>query len=332
MYPIAIQGSDIIGQVIATLCKRSGFTDISMSIDRPTWPPALTLGANQTRILQSISLGESLRTIGHIPDREQVRLARSEYLVSEMPLGKFYEDRYGAPLVNISHDTLHALVSNPWPTINIDPVELNIETRGETCGEITWHLRHSFQAQEPSNANVTWLAKNAAAWQFSTVDGSHFYVLTNDVSELKLADWSPRLHAFVTSAQTVAQFATLPDLRTHWQEGDWVFLGKASFGHQAINPATWLTGLEDAWVLSRMMENYEQDIEQGTRAFAQYRHPRAKRILTQCNNLTKSYFATTTTQRVTRNLGIALRSRFLPEIAMQRIDWLHGFDCIKGFN
>ena len=24
-------------------------------------------------------------------------------------------------------------------------------------------------------------------------------------------------------------------------------------------------------------------------------------------------------------------ARFLPEIAMQRLDWLYGYDCIKGF-
>ncbi|MFT7651026.1 MAG: 2-polyprenyl-6-methoxyphenol hydroxylase-like FAD-dependent oxidoreductase [Limisphaerales bacterium] len=332
MYPIAIQGSDIIAQVIASLCKRSGFTDISMTLDRPIWPPALTLGAHQTRILQSLGLGDSIRRDGHVPDREQVRLARSEYLVSEFPLGKFYEDRYGAPLVNITHDSLHSLVVNPWPTTNASPPVLNIETRGETFDKNEWHLQHSYQAGEPSNANVTWLGRDAVGWQSSTVDGSHFYVLTNNPGDLSLADWSPRLHAFVENLKTVNQFATQPDLRTHWQDGDWVFLGKASLSQQPINPVTWLTGLEDAWVLSRMMENYEQDIEQGTRAYAQYRQPRAKRILTQCNNLSKSYFATTTTRRVTRNLGIALRSRFLPEIAMQRIDWLHGFDCIKGFN
>jgi hypothetical protein len=32
-----------------------------------------------------------------------------------------------------------------------------------------------------------------------------------------------------------------------------------------------------------------------------------------------------------RNLKLALGSRFLPEYAMRQYDWLHGYDCIRGF-
>ena len=32
-----------------------------------------------------------------------------------------------------------------------------------------------------------------------------------------------------------------------------------------------------------------------------------------------------------RNLTLAIGSRLLPEMAMGRYDWLHGYDCIRGF-
>jgi hypothetical protein len=32
-----------------------------------------------------------------------------------------------------------------------------------------------------------------------------------------------------------------------------------------------------------------------------------------------------------RNFKLALGSRYLPEIAMGRFDWLHGYDCVRGF-
>ena len=38
------------------------------------------------------------------------------------------------------------------------------------------------------------------------------------------------------------------------------------------------------------------------------------------------------TQAFFNHLGTALSTRFLPEIAMQKLDWVYGYDCIKGFH
>ena len=37
-------------------------------------------------------------------------------------------------------------------------------------------------------------------------------------------------------------------------------------------------------------------------------------------------------RRLTRNLGMGMRHRLLPELAMQRDDWQFEYDCIKGFD
>jgi 2-polyprenyl-6-methoxyphenol hydroxylase-like FAD-dependent oxidoreductase len=90
-------------------------------------------------------------------------------------------------------------------------------------------------------------------------------------------------------------------------------------------------GLEDAWVLSRMLENYEEAVDEGLREYARFRRARANRLSRAAAVRAEQYFENTRLGRLGRNLNLALSTRFLPEIAMQRIDWLYGHDCIRGF-
>ena len=55
-----------------------------------------------------------------------VRLGKSGYLISEIPLGKFYCDRYGANLINISEANLQLLLS--------DQTQSHQENVLERCG------------------------------------------------------------------------------------------------------------------------------------------------------------------------------------------------------
>jgi 2-polyprenyl-6-methoxyphenol hydroxylase-like FAD-dependent oxidoreductase len=90
-------------------------------------------------------------------------------------------------------------------------------------------------------------------------------------------------------------------------------------------------GLEDAWVLSRMLENYEEDTADGLAAYAKYRRPRARRIAREVTATVKQHNALSPLGRLRRNINIAFSTRFIPEIAMQRIDWHYDYDCIRGF-
>ena len=112
MYSVAILGTGISAHLMARLCNRSGFDDVSLTTSDGQEPDQLlaengphndldTLAASQTRVLFALGLGEALMDHACLPDREQVRLAASGYLLSELPLGKFYQDRYGAPMLNI---------------------------------------------------------------------------------------------------------------------------------------------------------------------------------------------------------------------------------------
>ena len=63
---------------------------------------------------------DTIDALGFRPDRQQVRFAKSAYLLAELPLGEFYEQQYGAPLVNFSarslNDRLENDIGNPLLT------------------------------------------------------------------------------------------------------------------------------------------------------------------------------------------------------------------------
>ncbi len=346
MYHINICGDGPISHIMVRLCRRSGFSHIGHQAysdeGANTAPPALTLGANQTRILYALGLAPALQELAWPPDREQVRLARSQYLISELPLGKFYQDRYGAPMLNLSYHELLNTVMTEVSTPHFNDSELTIATE-ESALSNSSDLTHATQPTAlrllyghfPSThsiANVTWLARNAIAWQFSTQTKDHIYLLSQSAVTLQSDDWHPSLWAQIEQLQPVDALKMDNGVRNHWVEGDLVHLGHATMGCHPMRRETWFTGIEDAWVLSRMLENYEEAISEGLQAYQQYRKPRAERIHRSNQALLNSQLAITPTARLLRNVGIGLRSRFLPEIAMQRIDWLYGYDCIKGFN
>ena len=111
MYPVAVVGDNPAARAALLACRRSGFNDLTWSSipdeSKPsTLPPAYTLPANITRVIQALCGTQALDTLAYAPDREQIRFGPSAYLLSELPLGQFSQDRYGAPHVNIETDDL----------------------------------------------------------------------------------------------------------------------------------------------------------------------------------------------------------------------------------
>lgn len=90
--------------------------------------------------------------------------------------------------------------------------------------------------------------------------------------------------------------------------------------------------IEDAWVLARMLERWEDEPVSGLREYERYRLPRARRLQLSAQVRGRSCLQNARWPTWKRNLSWALTSRYLPEIAMQKLDWLYGYDCIKGFD
>jgi len=350
MYPLAVIGDDATARAAILACQKAGFDDITWlgNQSRRDVLPAITLGANLTRIVHALGGGEALRAHGHIPDREQVRIAASTFLLSELPLGDFTADRYGAPHVNIEDDA--------WPSIlpiAADP-EINSGTEeavkrferntGVTivCDDPTattraaathtlWHAKLPYDEAQ-AKANITWLARQQIGWQFSTPRHLHFYFCTPIHSSLEAAQWHPQLHAAIDAAAPRSTFRVSADnVRAHWQEGGVAYAGSACYASSPFLREATALGLEDAWVLSRMLENYEQDVHDGLHEYERYRRPRAIRVAAACATATQRALIPSGISSWLRNANIAFSARFVPEIAMQRIDWLYQYDCVKGF-
>ena len=334
MYPINIVGDGPIAHAMVRLCRRSGFSDVGLSPAPVSLPQAATVPANQTRLLTALGLNEAMLDLGHCPDRWQIRLAPSGYLLSELPLGNFYHDRYGSPMVNMEGTVLADLLRTDYSAPSDNPtVTIDCATPPSSSAiQPVWKLWHAAIPGSPLRANCTWLSDDSVLWHYATKGQHHLFALFPAERHAQDYQWPEALREHGAQVQCVAELADQATMREFWQEPGQAFIGQANLSLLPCYHESWFCGLEDAWVLSRMLENYEEEFQQGLAAYEKYRRPRTDRVRRWDQSLLASYTKPTGAARISRNIGIALRSRFLPEIAMQRLDWFHSYDCIKGFN
>jgi hypothetical protein len=349
MYRIAVVGTNPTARASILACQLAGFDDITWvspedeSNAATAAVAAKTLPANLTRLITALGGGKTLLSRGHIPDREQVRFAASGYLLSELPLGKFAQDRYGAPHVNIADADLNQalgctneLLSNTGldqlanshevVLVCADPLLIDPEPTHEL-----WQAKLAVDATT-RNANVTWLGHGQTGWQFSTPEHTHYVFSTPVDVPLEKTAWHASLHEAIDTATLVGSFNTAGGpVRDHWQEGNVAYLGEACYGGNIYRRESLCLGLEDAWVVSRMLENYEEDIFDGLAEYERYRRPRTKKVARTSAEVAAKQVIRAPLLQVMRNLDTAFSTRFMPEIAMQRIDWLYNYDCIRGF-
>lgn len=346
MYPVAIAGNDVTARAAVLACRNSGIEEIRWVDPGSAMEslPATTLSANLTRVIHALGRGNALAQSSYAPDREQVRLARSAYLLSELPLGRFIEQRYGAPHINIETQALLEVLDAGKPAQCEAPLAIDeladqhsvvlVTTAAPQQTTPTHELRHAAitKDRQPNHANITWLGRGCVAFQFSTLQATH-YLFSAPINHLPAAQhWHPSLHDALNAATRVATFnAFEPLLQEDWYTTNIAFLGQAAFAGSAHQRETLSLGLEDAWVASRMLENYEEDIVDGLREYGKYRRARARRVAGNVTEIATAHLHASPWSRLTRHINTAVSTRFLPEIAMQRIDWLYGFDCIKGF-
>ena len=91
MYPVAIIGHSPAAQLAALACNAGGFREIARyagPVECPAATPILSLGANASRLLRTLA-PDAIDALGYFPDRQQVRFAKSAYLLAELPLGNF---------------------------------------------------------------------------------------------------------------------------------------------------------------------------------------------------------------------------------------------------
>ena len=349
MHRVAILGDDATALAATRACELADMAEVARFDSRPrhnTWlPPAHTLPANLTRILQALGIGDTLVATAHAPDREQVRLARSGYLVAELPLGDFIADRYGAPHLNIEDAALLAALGTQTDaahTAELATLEAEYDVvlvtgdQGDQ-GDQHHQTHHAWLDRQPidtpERANVTWLRPGQQAQQFSTATHAHLIIVSSADAQPRPDDWHPSLQAAIERALDGGShpLSLTGEIREHWRAGHTGYLGDACRRASPWHRESRLLGLEDAWVVSRMLENYEEDIGDGLDSYVRYRRPRTRKVAAAEAEIRMHIERTSPPRRALRHIGTAASARFLPEIAMQRLDWLYQYDCIRGF-
>ncbi len=333
MYPVAIVGSGLIQEATYRAMGRSGFEDINLYYRSDcSRLPATTLTANLTRILKALEFTE-LNEYGHQPDRAQTRLARSGYLLAEIPLGRFMEDRYGSPVINIELSQMAAVTevrsAPPLTELEKSHNAVLIATP-EQGGEIQRCYHAAIERRNPE-ANITWLGRSFCAFQFSTPERTHFLFCVSSEDSLDPGAWHPHL-AEPLNAAVAIDLPSFHEPIPQWHEGHIAYLGDAAYRVSPVIPEATYLGLEDIWVLSRMMENYEEDVASALSEYEKYRRPRARRVVNLSEVLENQYMKATPVQSLFNHINTAFSTRFLPEIRMQKLDWMYAYDCIKGFH
>ena len=347
MYRVAIIGESLAAQLAALACGAGGFDEVTRYaglVEPHHRSPIVSLGANASRILRALA-PDTIATSGYRPDRQQVRFAKSAYLLAELPLGEFYEQRYGAPLVNFSARSLrdrlsHEITSPLLAGKRLEEIEqdhrLTIVAEPARAEPLHQPLYTVFEASLPDHplrrANVLWRGKGQYIEQLSDTERVHFRFVTPSNRAFNEADWHPSLHEAL-DAKTDAGGIDLGS----FQAKDTLFAGRVAYLSDTLYAPLYCkvdggnTAIEDAWVLSRMMENYEEDIGDGLAAYERFRRPRHRKMLAQMHTHLVRLTQPSAARRFQQHVGTALQNRLLPEIALQQQDWLYEHDVIKGF-
>jgi salicylate hydroxylase len=156
------------------------------------------------------------------------------------------------------------------------------------------------------------------------------------IAEQDLREWLQGAHPAVRSLAPgilQARYLTRPvaPVAEHWYAGRTALLGSICHPPAPYSTLGAATAIEDAWVLSRMMERNEDAPHRDFADYQRFRRPRALRLRTHERSELDTHTLAHPGAIWRRNLSSALVSRFLPELTMQRWDWLYGYDCIKGF-
>ena len=146
------------------------------------------------------------------------------------------------------------------------------------------------------------------------------------------ANWHPSLSALIDSAAQWKSAAVLenssPERLAH---GQILFLASSCHPVLPHLPQQTALGIEDAWVAARMLEQWEEEPASGWIEYEKYRLPRARRMQAQAIERARLLCEPAQGRAFWRNLELSLSSRFLPELAMQKNDWLYGYDAVNGF-
>ncbi|MCZ6710078.1 MAG: NAD(P)/FAD-dependent oxidoreductase [Gammaproteobacteria bacterium] len=388
MLSIGVVGAGVGGLSVALALREAGFSDIEVyesGIPGSGSNIGLILTPNATRVLHALGLKDRLRALCGLPQAHLQRTWRSGFVLAQRPLGRFAEDRYGAPHCVIARGDLLRLLLDACRRLGISiqcnrsctkihqsgrTVVVELGNQREThdvligCDGTESIVRRHLNYPRYSTATraqtgwgaapvtalprsmradviTTWLGPGRyfTHWLNSTGDHVDFTAFIADdfhpATESAASVFSSShadLGALIGSSESLeAALVTEHEPTTQWFDRRVVMLGDACHALPPHLQQGAALAIEDAWVLSRMLERWEDEPMAGFNEYQRYRKVRVTRVRREGQKSTLQWCLDNPRQIALRNLKLALASRFLPEIAMQGLDWLYGYDCIKGF-
>ncbi|MCZ6619538.1 MAG: FAD-dependent monooxygenase [Gammaproteobacteria bacterium] len=146
-------------------------------------------------------------------------------------------------------------------------------------------------------------------------------------------DWHSSITTLIDAADHCFKWALYDrDPLPNWSAGRVTLLGDACHPMLPYMAQGAAMAIEDAWVLSRMLENWEEEINQGLLEYERYRRPRTNKVQLGSRAQGQQFHLGDRWNVLKRNFRLGFGSRFLPDVAMQQLDWLYGYDCVKGFD
>lgn len=145
-------------------------------------------------------------------------------------------------------------------------------------------------------------------------------------------DWHPDVRALIDAAPDCFKWALhdRPPLPA-WSAGRATLVGDACHPMLPFLAQGACMAIEDAWVLARLLEDreHEDDPTPALQRYPRYRRGRTAKVQQAAREQGELFHIASPWQRAARNLTLGLGVRLLPELAMSRFDWLHGYDPVR---
>lgn len=361
---IAIEHADLGGLTLALALKRAGLEGWQLQEDvaAPTSAPELLpISPNGARVLHALGLREWLGQHAERPATLEERTGGNGFQLSALPLGEFSANRFGAPFYLIQSLALRdalmdALGSTAEPGENMGrsrraPLRVWSRDRAADAPDATSLRAWLWQGQLPltqvpellrANALSLWVGPGRALWlardsvsgqlAFTALASRSASRSTTPVLAEVFDDWHCAIGELLAAAGDCPPrpWAAQPPPEHLILDGA-VLMGAAAhpMGHALLQQAS--ATLEDAWVLSRFAEQHEGEPAQIAEQYQRYRLKRARLLVARSNAAIQGLLYARGRERVRARLTSTLTGRFLPELALGRLDWIYRYDCVRGF-
>jgi len=144
--------------------------------------------------------------------------------------------------------------------------------------------------------------------------------------------WHPLVRSLLDATGSCWRWALYerPPL-PRWSAGRVTLLGDACHPMLPFLAQGAAMAIEDAWALAQLLEQYDEAVEEALEHYQRVRRPRTARVQRQARDQGRMFHLASPWARLRRNLVLGFGSRFVPDIAMGRFDWLYGYDPVRRF-